>query len=127
MFTENQSSVFLLSLLIGFLGGVLYEPFSLLRFFCRGKKSGQALGILIDFLYCIVFSSWCIFAAYAFYFPSFRVYMCIGYGFGGIIYLKTLRKVVAFFKKVCYNQVRKLVSNFKKARKNSPNREEEGI
>jgi hypothetical protein len=45
--------------------------------------------------------------------------MWIGYAVGGIIYLKTLHRMVAFFKKVCYNRLNLLVKKAKNARKNS--------
>jgi hypothetical protein len=38
----------------------------------------------------------------------------MGFAVGGIIYLKTLHKIIAFFENVCYNKLTQLV---KKARK----------
>lgn len=126
--TENQFIVFCLCMAIGFAGGVLYEPFSLLRsaFSVKDGKR-KIIGGILDLLFCASFSMVCIVSAFMLDFPDFRVYMCIGYGVGGIIYLKTLHKVVAIFRKVCYNIAIKVCKSLKKTRKNSPKREEETI
>jgi len=34
--------------------------------------------------------------------------MWIGYLLGGILYLKSLRRIVAFFQKICYNKFIKI-------------------
>lgn len=120
MDSRNQCAYFLWSVLIGFIGASLYEIFSLLRgiFGCnRGKN--KPMGIVFDMSFCVLFAIWCIFAAFLLHFPSFRVYIGIGYLTGGIIYLKILHKTVAIFKKVCYNILTKLVKKVKEARKNS--------
>lgn len=126
--TENQFIVFCLCMAVGFAGGILYEPFSLLRSVFSVKESKRkAIGGILDLLFCTSFAIVCILSAFALDFPDFRLYMCIGYGVGGIIYLKTLHKVVAFLKKICYTIAIKVCKSFKKARKNSPGREEETI
>ena len=70
-------------------------------------------------LFCLLFSMVCIHAAYKLHFPDLRVYMCIGYGGGFIIYLKILHRIVAFFEKVCYNILTRWVRKRQKSRKNS--------
>lgn len=105
-------------MVIGLVGGVIYELFSLLRFIlgCRDKKR-KALGVALDIAYGIVFAIVCVYGAYAFQFPNFRVYMWIGYLVGGIIYLKSLHKIIAFLKKVCYNGINLLIKKAKNREK----------
>ncbi len=57
-------------------------------------------------------------------FPSIRVYMWLGFAVGGAIYAKTLRRIVAFFQKKCYNMLRRIVSKAKRKKKLSKVREE---
>ena len=125
---KNQLFYFCLCILVGFAGGLPYEIFVILRrvFRCERGKS-KTLGVILDVIFPIFFAVICVFMQFILRFPNFRAYMWIGYAAGWIIYLKTLRKLVAFFKKICYNQVSKLIKSFKKVRKNSPNREEEHI
>ena len=118
MDTQNQFAVFGLCLCIGFLGGVLYEPLGAIRFMLgcnRGKNKG--FGYAIDLLFWIVFAVFVTVANYAFHFPDFRVYTWLGYALGGILYLKTLHEIVAFFEKVCYNSITKLIKKAKKREK----------
>lgn len=120
MDSQNQFRFFLFSVLIGFLGAAIYEIFSILRWICGCKKGkNKFVGIGLDILFFVCFTIWCIFASFMLHFPSFRVYIGIGYLLGGIIYLKILYKSVAIFKKVCYNMSTKMVEKVKKARKNS--------
>lgn len=128
MSTENQFIVFCFCIAIGFIGGILYEIFSFFRLIFRVKeRKMQIIGALFDILFCLSFALFGIFSAFMLDFPSFRVYMCIGYLVGGIIYLKSLHKVVAILKKVCYNVLIKAVKALKKTRKNSLKREEGSI
>ena len=100
------------------IGGVLYEIFSLFRdVFGCSKGKNQWVGIVIDSLFGIYFAGLSITAAFWLRFPVFRVYMWIGYALGGIIYLKTLHRMVAFFKKVCYNILNRLVKKAKRQEK----------
>lgn len=46
--------------------------------------------------------------------------MWIGYALGGIIYAKTLRKIVAFLENMCYNKIIKVIKKAKKKEKNLP-------
>ena len=115
---QNQFLIFCYCVAIGFIGGLLYEIFSVFRAIlgCR-KEKNKILGGCIDCLFCLTFACFCVFASYLLHFPEIRVYMYIGYGIGGIIYLKTLRRIVAIFKKVCYNVVTKIVKIGKKQEK----------
>lgn len=119
MGTQNQLLVFFLSVAIGFVGGIAYEPFAFLRLlFVRGGK-GKIFGIVFDLLFCICFALLCVIGAFLLDFPSFRGYMAVGYLLGGIIYLKILHKVVAFLEKICYNALIKAVKPLRKGRKHS--------
>ncbi|MBR2441943.1 MAG: hypothetical protein IKB20_02630 [Clostridia bacterium] len=118
MDSKGQSSVFLLCMLIGFCGGIIYEVFVFFRliFGCeKGKR--KTLGIILDGFFGLVFAVWGIFNAYFFCFPEFRLYMCLGWVLGGIIYLKTLRRIVAFLEKVCYNVAVKVAKKAKMRKK----------
>ena len=117
---ENQFLVFCLSVLVGFVGGVLYEPFACLRLLVRadGEKR-KLLGGTLDLLFCVIFAIFCVFGAFLLDFPSFRGYIGAGYLLGGIIYLKILHKVVAILEKICYNVLIKAVKPLRKGRKHS--------
>ena len=111
MDTKNQFAYFLLSVAIGFVGGLLYELFALVRLLFRVKDGKRkALGVGIDITFCICFAILCIYASFFLHFPDFRGYMCIGWLVGGIIYLKILHRIVAFLEKVCYNVLVKMVT-----------------
>ena len=118
MDTGNQFAVFGLCVGVGFVGGVLYEAFAFLRFLlgCPREKN-KVLGGALDIAFFLLFACVCVWAAYVFQFPDFRVYMWLGYALGGILYLKTLHEIVAFFEKVCYNSVTKLIKKAKKREK----------
>ena len=118
MDTKRQFAFFLLSMAIGFIGGLLYEPFSFARrlFRCdRGKR--KALGVGIDVAFCISFALLCVFTSFCMRFPDFRGYMCVGWVLGGAIYLKILHRIVAFCEKVCYNILVKMVAKAKSKEK----------
>ena len=100
MDSAGQFSVFLLCTALGFLGGVAYEPFAVLK-----RLVGKKVGIATDILFFLFFSVTFIFAANFLRFPSVRVYFYLGILLGWIIYLKSFHNLVAFFKKVCYNRV----------------------
>ncbi|MBO5411501.1 MAG: hypothetical protein J6A38_00235 [Clostridia bacterium] len=122
---NNQFLLFCLCIGVGFVGGIVYELFSPIRkiFRCDQGKC-KALGVILDVSYCVAFAGICIFSAFLLHFPDFRVYMCIGYGIGGIIYLKSLRKVFAFLQNMCYNIFVKVYRKRKKKEKALQIREE---
>lgn len=118
MDSKNQFQFFCLSIVVGLLGGVLYELCSLLRSILgcnRGKN--KWLGVALDIFFGVGFSVWCVYTSFLLHFPDFRGYIWVGYAIGGIIYLKTLHIMVAIFKKVCYNRLVKLVNKAKKQEK----------
>ena len=118
MDTGNQFAVFGICVGIGFVGGLLYEAFSFVRFLLgcpRGKN--KWLGCALDIAFFLTFACVCVFSSYVFKFPDFRVYTWLGYALGGILYLKTLHEIVAFFENVCYNNITKLIKKAKKREK----------
>ena len=114
MDTKNQLIYFLLSVGIGFAGGFLYELFALLRWLIgceRGKRKG--IGAVLDIFFGVAFAFWAVWGCFFFQFPVFRIYMVLGWLLGGIIYAKSLRRMVAFFENVCYNVLVKIVKKAK--------------
>jgi hypothetical protein len=92
------------------LSGIPYEIVVLLRgiFRCeRGKN--KIIGVVLDVIYPIFVALVCAFMQFILHFPAFRVYMWIGYAVGFIIYLKILRRILAFLQKTCYNKLAKVL------------------
>jgi hypothetical protein len=118
MDTKNQFAFFLLSVAIGFVGGLLYGLCAFVRFLFRcnrGKR--KMIGFCIDLAFCLAFAFWAIFASFSLRFPDFRGYMCIGWLVGGIIYLIFLHRILAFCGKICYNRLVKVVTKAKSKEK----------
>ena len=106
MDSKNQLAYFGLCVAVGFVGGVVYEIFALVRLCLGGAKGkNKILGGALDIIYCVVFAVLTVFSRFCFRFPDFRVYFWLGYAVGGILYLKTLHKIIAFFEKLCYTNV----------------------
>ena len=120
MDTANQLLIFCLCVLVGFVGGVVYEVFSILRLLLKCERGkNKPLGIVLDLLFCGLFAGLCVVSAYYLHFPAFRIYMWIGYLCGFYIYLKILHRILAFLEKLCYNAITKIVKRHKR-KKNSP-------
>ncbi|MBE5747041.1 MAG: hypothetical protein E7352_02560 [Clostridiales bacterium] len=118
MDSKGQLGVFCICIAVGFVGGMLYEVVVLLRALFRcGKGKNKILGIILDTTFFIGLALLFTYAAYRFRFPALRVYMWIGYAVGGIIYLKTLRRILAFLQKVCYNRIAKMAEKYKTKKK----------
>ncbi len=118
MDSQNQLQIFCICVLAGFVGGLGYEIFAFFRllFGCEREKN-RWLGYVLDVLYYILLSLFCIFVAYLLHFPSFRVYTWVGFALGGVLYLKSLRRMVAFGEKMCYNKIRNIIKTKKKLSK----------
>lgn len=115
---KGQFGVFCLCIAVGFVGGLFYEFFVLLRALFRcGRGKNKLVGVLLDVAFFVCFAGLCIYAAYRFRLPNLRFYMWIGYGLGWIIYLKTLRRIVALLQKVCYNKAIKVAKKVKTKKK----------
>ena len=116
---EKQFILFFLCVGVGFCNGLIYEFFHILRWVFRCNKGKvRWLAIVLDLLFCITFAIICQTVSVYFHFPDLRIYMLCGYGTGFIIYLKTLHRIVAFLKKVCYNTFVRLLKSLK-SKKNS--------
>ena len=109
MATQGQLFYFLASLFLGFLGGFFWEIFSLIKLpFPKGKVKNIAT-IVIDCLYFVLFGVVCALFSAHYSFPDHRVYRYIAYAIGFIIYLKSVKILLDFLKKVCYNRLTKLL------------------
>ena len=128
MDAKNQFAVFGLSLFVGFFGGILYEFFAFFRFLFRcEEKNRRALGGVLDVGFWISFVFFSVIWAYFLKFPDFRVYIWLGYALGGILYLKTLHKIIAFLEKLCYNKITKLIKKAKNQEKTLSKEMEKGL
>ena len=109
MDTLGQLERFFICAAVGVVGGGFYEICSLAVF---GKKEKMRfwLRFCADIAFFIGFSAICVAAASWLRFPDFREYYYLGYAVGLLLYLKTFHKAVAFFKKTCYNGLKKLVN-----------------
>ena len=125
MDSAGQLSIFFLCVSLGFGGGFLYEGVSLMAL-PRPRKWRGGLRFVADVAFFVAFAGLCVFMMSWFCLPSFREYYYVGFALGLLIYLKTFHKAVAFFKKICYNSVRKLVNCLKK-RKNFRKKEEKRL
>lgn len=124
MDAKGQLGVFCLSVAVGFVGGILYEFFALTERALRRVRGGErAARVTCDILFFLSFAALCIFLSYAGVLPSFRWYLWLGYALGGILYLKTLRRMVAFLEKLCYNGCKKIGQKAKKQEKTLDRRE----
>ena len=128
MDAKNQFTVVCICVVAGFVFGIAYAIVAFIRmlFACpRGKN--KWLGVALDIVFWLVFAVYYIVVAYAFAFPNFRVYTWVGYAVGGIIYLKTLHKVVAFLGNLCYNICKERLKKHKEKRRNSKKRIESRV
>lgn len=115
MDTRGQLITFLISVAIGALGGVLYEPFHFIRalFGCDRGKS-KVVAPFLDLLFWLTFLVGSICLEYVFRFHGVRVYVWGGYLLGGTLYLIFLHRIVAFFERMCYNKITEVVKRAKK-------------
>ena len=103
--TFSQIFVLIACLFAGILGGVLYEPFWLIR--CTLVK--RAIGILTDLIFFIVFAVIFVAVSVIFDFPAVRPYMLLGAMCGLLLYLVSLHRIVAFFIEKLYNVCKKFI------------------
>ena len=125
MDTAGQLGRFLLCVLLGGLGGALYDVLSL--FAPKSpKKAGKILRFWAYVAFFALFAVGCVWAFSRFRFPAFREYFYLGFAVGMIIYLKSLHKAVAFFKNLCYNVGKKWINRLKN-RKSFRKKEEKSL
>jgi len=114
MDSRGQLVCFLLSLAVGFVGGLAYEAVYILRFlFSCDKGKWKGMGVVIDIFGCLCFAFWCMLASFCLQFPDFRGYICLAWVLGCIIYLKILHRILAFLIKVCYNVLVRMLNKAK--------------
>ena len=117
MDSAGQFSIFILCVLFGYCGGLLYEVFALFRLLFGCEKRENIIGVLLDIAFFAVFAIGCVCFSFTQNFPTQRIYMWIGYALGGALYSKTLRRILAFLEKVCYNGLAKVVKKAKTKKK----------
>ena len=127
MDTKGQLILFVIYVGVGFACGLLYEVFAFLRLLCAchlGKR--PYIGAIIDVGFWMGAFCTTLVCAYTLKLPTARIYVWLGFVLGGIIYLKSLRRMVDFFENLCYN---KFVSIREKAkvRKNTHKKVREKI
>jgi hypothetical protein len=106
MYRVAQLPIFLLCIALGMVGGVLYDVIVFpARRLGAYKRSNSIIGIFIDVMFFVALAILASLATYFFALPDFRGYFWVGYCVGGIIYLKTLHKIIAFFENMCYNSI----------------------
>lgn len=96
-----QFPAFLICIAAGAVIGLLYDAFFPLRRF-------KIAGGIADAAFCILAATFYVFLATVCAFPDFRIFTYIGLALGIVIYSKSMRRVVAFFQKTCYNRFRKV-------------------
>ncbi len=118
MDSKNQLFYFCICIITGFAVGILYEVFVCFRLIFRcDKGKNKILGVILDVIYPVCVAALCIFTQFYLHFPAFRVYMWIGYAVGFTIYLKILRRILAFLQKTCYNKLAKVLRKAKNQEK----------
>ena len=120
MDTAHQFHYFSLCVCVGFCAGILYEIFAFIRLLFQCDKGRyKFLNVILDIAFFIGFSALSVLVSYAWGFPDLRAYMWIGYGLGFGLYLKILRRILAFLEKVCYNSFAKVLKKAKSKKKTS--------
>ena len=112
MTDANQIYVFLVCVLCGVMGGVVYDVGYCVRYPFR--KSW--VRIVTDVLFCVFFAALYLFVSVMMGLPGFRLYSFIGCAAGLFLYLKSFHQIVAFFVKKVYNSF----PNSKKDRESCP-------
>lgn len=96
-----QLPAFLICIATGVGIGLLYDAFFPLRRF-------KIAGAIADAAFCVIAAAVYVFVATKCAFPDFRIFTYLGLAIGVVIYLKSLRRVVAFFQNMCYNKFSKV-------------------
>ena len=123
MDTNRQWYVFCACILIGVIGGVVYDVCSLVVFQGKNKKIYGTFRLIADVVFFLLFAVLCVFLGNRLGFAGVREYYFIGYAIGLALYLKTFHKAVAFLKNICYNGVKKVMEWLKRAKKLSKRKE----
>ena len=106
MITE-QLKLFFVCVCIGLAGGLARDAFAVSVSPFRDKKSEGYARFAYEICFFVAFAFSFIALQAKMAFPDFRGYMAIGLAVGFCLYYKFLHFLLAFFKKVCYNMIRK--------------------
>lgn len=100
MDTAGQLPAFLICAMLGIATGLLYDLLRPLRFCKISEAFADVAFFLLSAAVYVAVATKCAF-------PDFRVFVYFAFAAGFIIYSKSLRRVVAFFQKICYNKCEK--------------------
>lgn len=98
----DQVFVFLVSVCCGAAGGLLYDGICALR----APFAHRAVTIVTDILFCVALAAFYLAVCTALALPGLRFYSFVACALGFCLYLKSLHKIVAFFAKKIYNDLR---------------------
>ncbi len=113
----NQLNVFFVCFSYGVISALARDVFSGSLAPLRGDKQEGRAWLCYELVFFCVMGSVFVALSALLGLPELRGYMPIGIALGFLLYYKTLRIIVAFLKKVCYNIVNKKI----RKRKNSDN------
>ena len=116
MDTANQGNVFFICVLIGVLGGAIYDGCSLGVFKGKNKKKYDVFRLIADVIFFLAFAAFCTWTGNRLGLPNVREYYYVGYAIGLTLYLKTFHKAVAFLKNICYNVAKKAIKWLKRTK-----------
>ena len=119
---QNQTYVFLISVLVGMLLAIIFDFFRLLR---RKGDTPNYIVYIQDLLYWIIVTFIIIMSAFLTNDGELRGYMFVGYILGAVIYmvtistyiLKVFSKVLDFFESIIKNIFKTFNKLFKKIKK----------
>ena len=127
MDTVNQLRIFAVCMSFGAALGALYDLLCPLWLFGGHRgKAYWASAFAFDVCFFALAGVLAVALGLWLRFPSVRAYFYFGYALGFWIYSKTLQRIVAFLKNICYNNGRKLANAIRK-RKNSLKKQEKSI
>ena len=119
MFSVNQLNVFFVCVLAGVFAALLRDLLSGSLAPMRGDQYEGRAWLVYELVFFASFGVAFTALSAMMKFPPLRGYMLVGLSVGFLLYYKTLRIIVAFLKKVCYNIVNKIL----RKRKNSEKQE----
>ena len=110
---SEQIRIFLITAVLGLIGGGAYDALSLVRF---PLKKVRPVCIALDILFCLAFAACFLALSVLCRFPDFRFYMAAGCLVGFFLYRKSFHKFVAFLGKKVYNEIGQIIKDRKKCR-----------
>lgn len=101
---REQLGIFLISAVIGLIGGAVYDVLSLA---CFPFKKFRFMPAVLEIVFCLLAAALFLFTSVKLHFPDFRLYMGASFLLGFVLYRKSFHKYVAFLGKIVYNEVGK--------------------